>query len=1172
MYPVSATFKDKIKELTRVFQVQIQIQHSGGVLTLGDADLAAGGLSFSDASQAGEDFTVGGKVASELSFEFFNKAAYDGLDFVGATVLASVGLVLNAGEVDGEGEPVEPVLEWVPLGVFNVDEVVRTKTSSTVSISAFDNMILLDKPYSLSQLVYPATLKQIYLDLCSVCDVLPGTTSFVNDSYVVASRPEGDLTCRDMLGYVAELSGTFARATRTGKIELTWYTPSGLTLTGANRYNFVPRDDVVQITGVMATVTGADGQSVTYLAGTDAYVVDLSENPLLQSNYETALAAVYNAVKNTSFHAFKSGWQGNPAIQAGDIITQVDRDGNEYPTLVTHSTYKYRGESTLEARGLPVTAKGFKGSTNKKIASIIRKVEAVVGDRLTSLEQATLAATELIANMLGGHVIQTEDALYIADNEDLDLAVKVWKWGIGGFGYSSTGKDGPYTTAITADGSIVAMLVSAGIVTADMVQAGVLQSQDGSTSINLNDGSFNFKDSLKWVDGELVISGLSGVVEENKDYGGVVISHKGLQVIDDEDTERVKLGRFEGLGPQTAQFVRNSTAYNPEDGSQVAVNEPRYVAGAFEGSQALLVEEGTTNIWAYSDPTIAQIPTKAGVTDAGGVGDRFSNGVYFGDNSVVRYAYRADALSPGTLYTLSCYVLMDDGEAPVVGTNNTSGDFCFILQAGISGYPVTVTPVGDDIYRVSVSFTSQSPIVSSRCGIAKYTGQSSRGFKVSGFQVEAKPYATTLMPTSGASATRSPEVATIPTAGVLSAEEGTWEQRVYVNEVARRQVAGQYPNVFYIRGADGGGGISVWHRPNSPHWTLETGNNPVESTSVSVPDSHTPDGWHLFRVTWKQGDKATLSIDGVELGVIDNPLLPSGFYQEAYVGQQASIHHLNTAHADIRLSSVARTDDSDLQAYQSNAPLPVDEWTTYLMRMDGNLQPTEGGVYGLLVRDKSGQKTILDENGILQTWQEGRADNVENGKPLVLNLFLPTETRQINKAILRFKRQAFRAYEKAAASGGGSTETTKSGGDHRHLMFNYLGTASGDKAWHAFQAGDSQGGAGTIIHVQSPGGLYQTYTKGASGTHTHDVTLPDHAHSLDFGIYESTGATKVTVKINGTDRTSALGGGTGFDVDKDDLDITPYMQAGQWNVIELGSATLGRIDATVFVQVLMGIS
>lgn len=490
MHPVTATYKTKIKELERVFQAKLQIQHSKGVLDLDDKDIALGSLIYNEASQAGEDFTIGGVVASDLTVNILNKPEYENLTFVGATLTASIGLEINKEEEE---------YEWVPLGVFHIDEIGKTR--NVIHIKAIDAMINLDLPYTLSELVYPATLLQIFTNICAVCDIQQGSVSFPNSSHVVQAKPRDASTFRDILAYVAELSGTFARTTRAGALELVWYEESGLTLTGANRFDFVPRDDVIRITGITATVDG-----VTYIAGTDEYVVDLSNNPLLQGNYETVLGTIYNAVKDTSFYPFTAQWQGNPAIQAGDIITQIDRDGKAYKTLVTHSTYKYRGASTLAGKGLPVKAKGYKGSTNRKFAEIIRKIDEVVGDKLTTLEQAQLHATEMIANMLGGHAIFTDEAIYIADSEDLDEAVKIWKWGIGGFGYSSTGVEGPYTTAITADGTIVAMLVAAGIVTADMIQTGVLQSQDGSSWFNLDNGTFNLKNMLKWVDNYLIMN------------------------------------------------------------------------------------------------------------------------------------------------------------------------------------------------------------------------------------------------------------------------------------------------------------------------------------------------------------------------------------------------------------------------------------------------------------------------------------------------------------------------------------------------------------------------------------------------------------------------------------------------------------------------------------------
>lgn len=79
------------------------------------------------------------------------------------------------------------------------------------------------------------------------------------------------------------------------------------------------------------------------------------------------------------------------------------------------------------------------------------------------MERAIQNATDLImSGKLGGYVTVTKNEIYIADNKDLDKAVKVWRWNSGGLGYSSSGKDGPFGTAITSNGKIVADYISTG--------------------------------------------------------------------------------------------------------------------------------------------------------------------------------------------------------------------------------------------------------------------------------------------------------------------------------------------------------------------------------------------------------------------------------------------------------------------------------------------------------------------------------------------------------------------------------------------------------------------------------------------------------------------------------------------------------------------------------------
>lgn len=501
MYPVTELYKEKIKENNRIFECLITIEHSEGTLNLTDKDIVLGSLIYTESSQAGEEFTIGGTVASDISFSIMNKPEYKDINFMGARVFVNISLLIREGADAHFLQPSQPskmpdfddLWEEVPLGRFNIDDVKRLR--NTIELKAVDNMINLDIPYSLSKLSYPATLYQICVNICNIADVNVGTTNFPNQNYIVENRPDDDLTLREVLGYVAELSGCFAKVNRHGALELKWYTPTGLEIGPMNRFNFKPSDDVVQIKGIMYST-----EDTTYLAGSEDYAIDLTDNPLLQGDYETVLPNIFNNIKDTIFTPYISDWQGNPAIQAGDLITQIDIDGKEYNTLVTKSVYKYRGRSVLEAKGLPDISKGFKGSTSRRIAQIKRVVEKEVGDKLTTLEQAQLNANELMASMLGGHFIEDKEngILYITDNPSLENSTKIWKWGTGGFGYSEDGGTN-WKTAITADGSIVAMLISAGIITADMIKTGILISEDGSSWVNMDNGEFNLKDKVKYV-------------------------------------------------------------------------------------------------------------------------------------------------------------------------------------------------------------------------------------------------------------------------------------------------------------------------------------------------------------------------------------------------------------------------------------------------------------------------------------------------------------------------------------------------------------------------------------------------------------------------------------------------------------------------------------------------
>lgn len=110
----------------------------------------------------------------------------------------------------------------------------------------------------------------------------------------------------------------------------------------------------------------------------------------------------------------------------------------------------------------------------------------------TDLEQAVSIATNLITGQSGGYVVlnpaEQPQELLILDAPSLGQATNVWRWNSGGLGFSSNGYTGPYSTAITSDGKIVADFILAGSLSANLVKGGVLQlgsrlNQNGSLEV-----------------------------------------------------------------------------------------------------------------------------------------------------------------------------------------------------------------------------------------------------------------------------------------------------------------------------------------------------------------------------------------------------------------------------------------------------------------------------------------------------------------------------------------------------------------------------------------------------------------------------------------------------------------------------------------------------------------
>lgn len=85
----------------------------------------------------------------------------------------------------------------------------------------------------------------------------------------------------------------------------------------------------------------------------------------------------------------------------------------------------------------------------------------------TIVQQAVDQATALITAATRGNIVTTGTEQLIMDTKDVNTAKRVWRWNLNGLGYSSTGYNGTYETAITMDGQIVGKRIAANSISGD---------------------------------------------------------------------------------------------------------------------------------------------------------------------------------------------------------------------------------------------------------------------------------------------------------------------------------------------------------------------------------------------------------------------------------------------------------------------------------------------------------------------------------------------------------------------------------------------------------------------------------------------------------------------------------------------------------------------------------
>jgi phage minor structural protein len=163
----------------------------------------------------------------------------------------------------------------------------------------------------------------------------------------------------------------------------------------------------------------------------------------------------------------------------------------------------------LNERYLSIELGEARANLANTLVQMNEQTNQALAETTSELQGAIDRATNIITGQNGGWLKINSDSnnrpyeLLIMDAPDETEATKLWRWNIGGLGYSKDGYEGPYGTAMTMNGEIVANFITAGEMSANRVRAGLLVSTAKQTGTQIPVTTFNLDTGkLSTVDGE----------------------------------------------------------------------------------------------------------------------------------------------------------------------------------------------------------------------------------------------------------------------------------------------------------------------------------------------------------------------------------------------------------------------------------------------------------------------------------------------------------------------------------------------------------------------------------------------------------------------------------------------------------------------------------------------
>lgn len=437
-------------------------------------------------------FYVGGATASKIEVSMFTKSQ----EFVkGKEVRFEIGAM-----ADG-------TIEWIPMGYFTIKE--QKKDRNLLTFTAYDRLeSKLAKAYKSKITKYPVESKEFLTDISEQAGVEFDTSklsdSLMIDKILTVNDQSGEKSCKEpfdgftmqqVVGYIAQLHGTFAICDRSGKVTFRWYEAltadypgkigdtagsylkdqnlsfiyntieflkeSHTYLIKTNRYfdDLLQSETMCQISGI-----SCDTENNHYESGTNINT-NLS-NPVMTQEW---LNKILEKIKDMSYYPVSFSFMGDPRLDVGDVVTIVDAKNNLIDVPVMQHTITFDGGLLSE-----VASYGFEEKETKSPSEIA--LQRVKDDVLSLQEITAKKATFNQLNAVDAKITNLQ-ASSITVNDANILFARLDKANI---------QQGWITSVMIGDAQITDAKIQD--MSADKLTAGILDAEK-VTLINLDAGS-----------------------------------------------------------------------------------------------------------------------------------------------------------------------------------------------------------------------------------------------------------------------------------------------------------------------------------------------------------------------------------------------------------------------------------------------------------------------------------------------------------------------------------------------------------------------------------------------------------------------------------------------------------------------------------------------------------